>query len=188
MALKGKKLQSSDGKDIASFEKLFKRYYAELVKYAYGFTKDIDASEEIVQDFFYNYWKDRKRIIIKFSLKAYLYRAVRNNSLNYLESVRVRRKYAEKVLTMSKNMAGYEDRGMEYGELSKVIEDALDELPERCSTIFKMSRFDGLKYEEIAVKLSISVKTVEANIGKALRLLRERIENYNKPDVGKRSF
>jgi RNA polymerase sigma-70 factor, ECF subfamily len=162
--------------DITAFESLFRKYYADLVNYSCRLTRDMDAAEEIVQEFFYNYWKHRKEINIKFSLRAYMYRAIRNNTLNYLEAVSVRRKYADRVLSRSTAYGGYEDSSVELAELHERIDRILDELPERCRVIFCMSRFDGLKYEEIAERLSISVKTVEVNIGKALKLLRRKLE------------
>ena len=169
--------------DIAVFEMLFRKYYAELVNYSFVFTNDQDASEEIVQEFFYNYWKNRKRINIKFSLKAYLYRSIRNNTLNYLENLKVRRKYADRVLNLPGDRSGYENRELEYAELNEMIEKTLSELPERCRLIFRMSRFEGLKYEEIASQLSVSVKTVEANMSKALKLLRRRLSEYNESGI-----
>jgi RNA polymerase sigma-70 factor, ECF subfamily len=167
--------QKTRNSDIVAFETLFRKYYADLVSYSCKFTRDMDAAEEIVQEFFYNYWKNRKEIDIKFSLRAYLYRSIRNNTLNYLEAVSVRRKYADRILS-SANYQGYEDKSVEVSELNEKIEEILNELPERCRTMFCMSRFDGLKYEEIAEKLSVSVKTVEANISKALKLLRKKLE------------
>jgi RNA polymerase sigma-70 factor, ECF subfamily len=179
MAFKGIIYQSKTRKDdIAAFEKLFRTYYSDLVNYSFGYTRDMDASEEIVQEFFYNYWKNRKETNIKFSIRAYLFRAIKNNTLNYLDSLAVRKKYADRVLFLSENQPFYEEEGMEMDELNELIEETLDSLPERCSTIFRMSRHDGLKYDEIAAKLSVSVKTVEANMGKALKLLRERIGKY----------
>ena len=165
--------------DISAFEMLFRKYYAALVNYAYGFTKDMDASEEIVQDFFYNFWKNRREINIRLSIKSYLFRSIRNNSIKYLEAVAVRRRYAERVINAAKGNPGYENTDLEVKELKDLIEHTLKELPERCVNIFRMSRFDGLKYEEIAAKLSVSVKTVEANMGKALKLLRERLGKYH---------
>ncbi len=169
--------------DISAFEILFKKYYAGLVNYAYSFTKDIDAAEEIVQEFFYNYWKNRKDINIKFSVKSYLYRAIRNNSLKYIEALGVRKRYADRVLNASKDLRGYESTEIELAELNDMIEDALNELPERCGQIFRLSRFEGLKYEEIADQLSVSVKTVEANMSKALKFLRVRLGKYYQSDV-----
>ncbi len=184
MAFKGIKLKGRSGNDdIVEFEKLFRKYYAGLVNFSFSFIKDIDASEEIVQDFFYNYWKNRKEINIRFSVKSYLYRAIKNNSLKYLEAQAVRRKYADKVKDISKDHSGHENSELEYTELNRLIEKTLEDLPERCSQIFRMSRFDGLKYTEIAKELSISVKTVESNIGKALKLLRKRLGEYFKSDM-----
>ncbi|TVR71018.1 MAG: RNA polymerase sigma-70 factor [Marinilabiliales bacterium] len=170
--------QKTRNDDIAAFEMLFRKYYEPLVRFSTSFTDDVDSAEEIVQDFFYKYWKNRKEIRIKFSVKSYFYTSVRNNSLKYLEALDVRRKYAERVIAGDGEGSGYDDSGIEYSELNELIEGALDEMPERCSTIFRMSRFRGLKYEEIASELSISVKTVEANMGKALKILRERVGRY----------
>ena len=179
MALKGNRLHIRvRDDDVAAFEKLFRTYYAELVNYAYSFLKDLDVSEEIVQDFFYNYWKNRKRIIIRVSIKSYFYRAIKNNCLKYLDAVAVRRKYAEKIMEDSNENIGYEGKELEFYELHGLIEEILAELPDRCGQIFRLSRFEGLKYEEIAKELSVSVKTVEANMGKALKLLRERLARY----------
>ena len=169
--------------DISAFEALFREYYAELVNYSFSFLHDMDASEEIVQDFFYNYWKNRKRINIKVSLRSYLYRSIRNNSLKYLDALAVRRKYADRIISGSTGQTGYNTSELEFAELNEIIEDTLSELPERCSRIFRMSRFDGLKYDEIAKELSVSVKTVEANMTRALRFLRERLKKYNESIV-----
>lgn len=182
MALKGINIQRrTRNDDISAFEMLFRKYYAGLVSYAYSFLKDRDASEEVVQEFFYNYWKNRKEIKIKVSIQSYLYRSIRNNSLKYIDALAVRRKYADRVLLQTKEQAGYEDGELELAELNEIIEETLAKLPDRCSLIFRMSRFEGLKYEEIAAELSISVKTVEANMSKALRLLRERLGKKNEP-------
>jgi RNA polymerase sigma-70 factor, ECF subfamily len=168
--------------DISAFEMLFREYYASLVNYAYGFLKDRDDSEEIVQEFFYNYWKNRKNINIKISVKAYLFRSIRNNSLKHLDNIAVRKRYADRVLLRSMDQTDYENGEMELDELNRLIDATLSELPERCGRIFRMSRFDGLKYDEIARELSVSIKTVEANMSKALKLLRERLGKHYKAD------
>ncbi len=164
--------------DISAFEMLFRKYYPLLVRYSCTFTHDMDAAEEIVQDFFFNFWKNRKEINIKFSVKSYFYRSVRNNTLKYLEALEVRRKYATSVIEGAREAPGYEQSDVELSELHELIEETLEQMPERCSTIFRMSRFGGLKYEEIAGELSVSVKTVEANMGKALKMLREKLGRY----------
>jgi RNA polymerase sigma-70 factor, ECF subfamily len=166
--------------DINAFESLFRQYYATLCNFAVKYVKDKDAAEEIVQDFFYQYWKNRETMTINVSIKAYLYMSVRNNSLKYLRQKRVRQKYADDVSAkLSESQLHTSQDSLDIKELQNKIDEILDEMPERCATIFRMSRCEGLKYREIAHTLSISVKTVEANMGKVLQTLREKLRNYN---------
>lgn len=164
--------------DLAEFEKLFKSFYSPLCHYAYKFLKDMDIAEEIVQEFFYNYWKNRQTMDIQISIKSYMYRAIRNNSLKYIEHLKVVRKYEQNFIETNSANPGIDTNELEIKELNNIIEATLNELPERCSLIFKLSRFEGLKYNEIAEKLSISIKTVEANMGKALQLFRKNLKQY----------
>ncbi len=164
--------------DLAEFEKLFKSFYSPLCHYAFKFLKDMDLSEDIVQEFFYNYWKNRQTMSIQISIKSYMYRAIRNNSLKYLEHVKVVKKYEQNFIETNSNDAGLNSNELELKELNDIIETTLNDLPEKCSHIFKLSRFEGLKYNEIAEKLSISLKTVEANMGKALQLFRKNLKQY----------
>ncbi len=172
-----RKIQNSD---IAEFERLFNTFYAPLCRYALQFLKDMDLAEEIVQEFFYNYWKNREEIAIKISLKSYFYRSIRNNSLRYLEHVAITRRYAQSVVETQEEFGSeYASHELEMNELNGIIEQTLNDLPERSRRIFKMSRFEGLKYYEIAEALSISIKTVEADMGKALQLFRKRLKHYD---------
>ena len=165
--------------DLVEFEKLFKLFYKPLCHFAFKFLKDMDLAEEIVQDFFYNYWKNRQTMSIQISIKSYMYRSIRNNSLKYLEHLQVVKKYEQNFKETNSSEASFDTNELEVSELNEVIESTLNELPERCSQIFKMSRFEGLKYNEIAEKLSISIKTVEANMGKALQLFRKNLKHYD---------
>lgn len=164
--------------DLQEFEKLFKLFYKPLCHYANKFLRDMDIAEEIVQEFFYNYWKNRQTMNIQISIKSYMYRAIRNNSLKYLEHLAVVKKYENNYKETNLVEASIDVDSLELEELNEIIEATLNELPERCSQIFKLSRFEGLKYNEIAEKLSISVKTVEANMGKALQLFRKNLSHY----------
>lgn len=166
--------------DIKEFEKLFRKYYQPLCLFANKFLRDMDSAEEIVQELFYNLWKNKESISITSSIKAYLYQSVRNNSLKYIEHLAVKERYSNEVKRQQVNSATDESNSIELAELNDVIEKTLNQLPERCRQIFLLSRFDGLKYHEIATKLSISVKTVEANMGKALQLFRTNLKLYDK--------
>jgi RNA polymerase sigma-70 factor (ECF subfamily) len=166
--------------DIKEFEKLFRKYYKPLCLFACKFLKDMDASEEIVQELFYNYWKNRETTTITTSIKAYLYQATRNNALKQIEHMAVRERYSAEMKRQYEANNFIESNSVELEELHDVIEKTLKQLPERCRQIFILNRFEGLKYHEIATKLSISVKTVEANMSKALQLFRTNLKIYDK--------
>lgn len=175
----GKQRRIREG-DIEAFEQLFREYYAALCHYANSFVNSLDVAEEIVQEFFYNYWKNRQSIQIKVSVKSYLFTSIRNNALKHLEQLAVRQRYAERILASATEYDQITvSEELDARELKKIIDNALLDLPERSRIIFRMSRFEGLKYQEIANKLSISVKTVEANMSKVLQVLREKLKQYH---------
>lgn len=163
--------------NIEEFEKLFRKMYTNLCHYASRFLKDTDSAEEVVQDLFYYYWENRKQIKIKTSLKAYLYQATRNRCLKVIKHNAVRQKYIDSAMHNSDEQAN-ENANIESDELAQIIDKTLKQLPERRRNIFVMSRFEGLKYKEIAEELSISIKTVEADMGKALKLFRTNLKDY----------
>lgn len=161
--------------DIKEYETLFRSSYASLVRYAQVILKDHDTAEEIVQEFFFRLWQDKEKLNIESSLNGYLYRSVHNRCLHYIEHQKVVERHgADIVATMTEYHEPVTDQ-IYYNELQTRIAKVLKRLPEKCSTIFSMNRFDGLKYSEIADKLSISVKTVEANMGKALKEFRKAL-------------
>lgn len=168
------------GGDIKEFERLFTKYYEPLCRFANTFLKDMDTAKDIVQEFFYGFWKNRISFTLKLSLNSYLYQSIRNNALHYLQHIAVRQKYAEalKNETQDTFFVSQPDE-IGYRELNKVIDETLKQLPERCSRIFCLNRFEGKKYWEIAEILSISIKTVEADMGKALQLFRKALKDYN---------
>ena len=153
--------------DIKAFESIFRLYYTPLCLYATSITGEQEVAEEIVQDLFYVFWKERESLPILRSIKNYLYGATRNRSLQYLEHREVRYRYRYTP----------QDQ-LEYKELQSLVNRALGKLPERRLRIFRMHRFEGMKYAEIASSLSLSIKTVEAEMTKALQTLRKEIENY----------
>jgi RNA polymerase sigma-70 factor (ECF subfamily) len=164
--------------DIKSFEFLFRKYYTLLCNYAFKILKNIDASEEIVQDLFFNIWEKRHSITIESSVKSYLYKSTYNRSMLFLRHKSVKTRY-EKYLRDHDSQTGSDASvGIDVEELAGVIDRTLEELPERSRKIFILSRFEGLKYHEIAKKLSLSVKTIESNMGKALKLFRKNIKTY----------
>ncbi|PKQ60487.1 hypothetical protein BZG02_19230 [Labilibaculum filiforme] len=163
--------------NLQEFEKLFKAFYPSLCNYALRFVKDTNQAEEIVQELFCQLWETRKNLKIHTSLKAYLYKATYFNSLQVLRKRGVKTQYEEYIKT-HKPESSLPINSVEEKEIYSIVQNTLANLPERCSQIFKMSRFEGLKYQEIAIKLSVSVKTVEANMGKALKAFRKNLKDY----------
>jgi RNA polymerase sigma-70 factor (family 1) len=164
--------------DKKAFEQVFKSYYALLCRYAKSLVNDLDEAEEVVQNTFYMIWNKRESLEITGSLKAYLYRAVHNDCLNKLKHLQVRKVHAEDY--KHSNAGAYEDAGkvLQGKELRQKIEQAIAALPEQCGKVFRLSRFEELKYHEIAEQLQISVKTVENHMGKALKHMREQLKDY----------
>lgn len=165
--------------DVKAFEGIFRRYYSPLCLYAAGITGNMDVAEEIVQELFYVFWKEKEKLQVFRSIKSYLYGAVRNQALQYCEHLEVRNRYRETVLTANQHSKPSDPQDhLEYKELENLINRTLRKLPQRRLRIFRMHRFEGKKYAEIASALSLSVKTVEAEMTKALQTLRKEIENY----------
>lgn len=165
--------------DIQSFEKLFFGFYPGLLRYAKSLVLKNEIAEEVVQDVFYNVWKNRDSIRITRSWKAYLYRSVYNHSMMYLRKVRREMSLEEGLFPEKEGNSPNPFQELEYQEVSGVLSDTIGRLPERTREIFLLNRQEGLKYREIAERLSISVKTVEANMGKALSALRSSMEKYD---------
>jgi len=159
--------------DIKQFEALFRSSYASLVKYAKTLIKDHDTAEEIVQDLFFRLWQNKEKIKIESSLNGYLFRSVHNRCLHYIEHLKVVERHAQEMSFEQNITAESPSDVLHYKELQAKIAKTIEKLPERCGKIFCMNRFEGLKYSEIAEKLSVSVKTVEANMGKALKEFRK---------------
>jgi RNA polymerase sigma-70 factor, ECF subfamily len=164
--------------DQAAFEALFHSHYSKLCGYANTFLKDPDASEEIVQEVMFKIWVNRDSLQITTSIQSYLFRAVRNGCMNLIKHLEVREDYRMRNKTIGYESGGTPEEGMIVSELEQQIREAIDRLPLERRKVFILSRYDGLSYAEIAEKLNISVKTVENQMGKALKTLREELEDY----------
>jgi len=164
--------------NLKAYEMLFRQYYQMLCGYSLKFVGDPDVAEEIVQDLFYTLWEKRMELQINTSVKSYLFSAVHNRCLKFIEHRNVEQKYRSYYLQHESEIDSEPFDSANVIEMQQIINKTLDSLPERCGRIFRLNRFEGLKYHEIANKLSISVKTVEANMGKALKILRRNLKDF----------
>ena len=165
--------------DPSAFEQVFKTHFKDLHSYAITLVQDDAMAEEMVQQVFFKLWERAGKLTISGSIAAYLYRAVHNESLNYIKHQKVKAVHQLYVAhSMKDNHESSASKKLLTSELEKKIQEALNELPEQCRTVFQMSRFEELKYAEIAERLDISVKTVENHMGKALKMLRARLVDF----------
>lgn len=159
------------------FEQVFKSRFRALHVYAASFVGDPDLAEDMVQAAFCKLWEKYEDLEVRHSLTAYLYRSVYHECLNHLKHLKVRESHAAHARRRA-YLAEDTPAPLEASELEDSIRRALEALPEGCRTIFQMSRFESLKYQEIADRLQLSVKTVENQMGKALKILRARLAEY----------
>lgn len=163
--------------DVNAFQTLFNAFYANLVSYSHRFTQQQVISEEIVQDVFISIWERRRKIDIQSSLKSYLYRAVKNRTINYVKNQLPK----DQVTTdLNENLSVIEtiEELSDESELKEAIDQAISQLPDKCRTIFLLSRSEGLSHKEIAAELDISTKTVENQIGIAIKKLKISLKPY----------
>lgn len=156
---------------------IFKRYYNYLCKVVYKIIPDYTLVEDLTQEVFFELWRKKEQLSVTASLKAYIRRAAVNKSLNYIRDQKI--KFAdEEHYPVVKSKEPSATQKLEADELQVRIDEAIDRLPERCRVIFVLSRFEYMSYSEIANSLDISVKTVENQISKALKLLRVALQDY----------
>lgn len=156
--------------DESGFETIFRQFFPGLCAYANRFTSDMDAAEEVVQTVFIHLWEKRTELNIQTSLKSYLFRAVHNRCLNLKRNDAVRVRHHQ-LHQDSREQSEFFDPAI-VSDVQQRMYEAIGKLPPQRARIFRMSRFEALSYREIAEKLGLSVKTVEAQMGKALKQLR----------------
>ena len=174
----GQLIQSLARRDEASFEQVFKTHFKNLHAYACTITREESAAEEVVQQVFVKLWERSEGLSISGSVAAYLYRAVYNESLNYLKHQKVRSAYGQHVVHTMKNETEHAGKKLQLKELEGRLAEAMNDMPEQCRTIFQLSRFEELRYREIADRLGLSIKTVENQMGKALKILRVKLVDF----------
>lgn len=169
--------------DKSALKALFDHHYQMVCSTIHRFIRDHSLTEDLAQEVFVRFWEKREQINITSSLDAYLRRMAVNEALGYLR--RHKNRFTEE---MTPNISGGMEEDVEQQflqtELEVRIKDAINELPPRCQTIFKLSRFEDMTYQQIADEMEISIKTVENQMGKALKYLRQRLHGYLQVLIG----
>jgi len=161
--------------DVGAFEEAFHSYYSPLCAHAFGILKDPDDAEEMVQNVFVKFWNKKDHVTIATSFKSYLYQSVKNECLNYIKHRKVVAEHVQETVYLNKDSVTDD---VIASELQGRIDAVVQKLPPERKKIFLMNRSEGKKYKEIADELNIAVKTVENQIGKALKFLRVELAEY----------
>lgn len=162
--------------DQEAFKELFFDFYPSLCVFAQRYISSPETCEDIVQDTFFHIWKNRKKIKITSSLRNFLITSVRNNCIDYLRKQSTRQSYVEK--HSSQDITDTPEELYSIRELEEMLYTALNQLPYHVRRAFEMNRFENMTYNQIADEMSVSPKTVEAYISKALNLLRAKLKDY----------
>jgi len=162
--------------EYSDFESLFKTHNKALRNLAYNLVRDKDAAKDVVQEVFLKLWNNRQNLNLEDSIKHYLFKATAHTALNHL-------RFSKKLITLEddvlKNAVTSEtSTESNYSELEWRVRRAIDKLPPKCKAIYTLSRHEGLKYQEIADTLNLSLKTVENQMGIALEKLREDLKPF----------
>jgi RNA polymerase sigma-70 factor, ECF subfamily len=158
---------------------VYTSYFTQLLAYAYAMLKSEQDAEEAVQQVFLRLWEKKEIIDITSSLNAYLYKSVYNACLNQIRSQKVHSKFQVHTKHQTQDLTQSDaTQIMDRKDLSKRLTIAMNGLPEQCRTVFQLSRFQDLKYSEIAHYLGIAPKTVEQHMSKALKALRLELVDF----------
>ena len=160
---------------VDAFDLCFRRFYAPLVAFARSKTSDKDIAEEIVQNVFAELWERRETIPLKTEIKQYLFSVVRNDCYDFARHRKVEQKYLDYLNNRQDDSTAFFDTLVDE-DFQKLIKEVYNSLPEQCRIIFYMSRLEEMSYKAISEKLEISIKTVENQIGKALKLVRQLLD------------
>lgn len=158
-------------------QQLFQDHHQGLGRYAFTILKNQQEADDLVQQLFVTLWEKRSEIGSIENHRAYLYRAIYNRCLNEVKRSRRNHVGDEGLLEVHSNLHEVGEV-LQYNDLEKRVQSAVNQLPEKCAEVFKLSRFQELSYREISEQLNISVKTVENHMTKALRVMREELKDY----------
>jgi len=164
--------------DTEAFSEIFSAYFKDLVMFAFSITKEMASSEEIVQETFVKLWEDHKKLEIKTSLKSFLLKSVQNRCIDWHRHKKIINIHINYLLINNPIFDYDTDNYILWSELNELIDATMKRMPEKLRETYEMHRNDGLKYKEISISLSVSVRTIEVRISRALEFLRKELVDF----------
>jgi RNA polymerase sigma-70 factor (family 1) len=147
--------------DPDAFSDIFSAYYKDLVFFAYSFTHELSTAEDIVQDTFIKLWEDHEKLVVTVSLKSILLKTIQNKCIDWHRHRKIVNNSSTYIIDKSPLYESDTDNYVLRSELEGMIDKAIEDLPEKFKEAFELNRFKGLKYQEIAIKLNVSIRTIE---------------------------
>jgi len=169
--------------DISSFEVIYKSHYRRIFHFALQYLRDEEACSNIIQDVFSSLWENKKKLVAETNLNAWLFTVTKNRCLKYIRDLKSEERHlgnlAEQRMSLIHDALNSLDTSpMAFQEIEKIIQRTLNSLTPQCRRAFEMSRFDEMKYSEIANEMQIAQKTVETHISSALKIFRTALKDY----------
>lgn len=158
------------------FEALFKTYFNPLCNFAYKYLKDWEDAREVVQETFTKVWSNRQNINVHTSIQSYLYQATKNSVIDFVRKSQKKTKNEADIIRAKEDALSNDKDGLGSLMIKQAILQAMDKLKPKNKEIFRLNKLEGLTYREIASHLDISERSVEDNISRALKILKEELE------------
>jgi RNA polymerase sigma-70 factor (ECF subfamily) len=174
-----KLMQEIKADNMFAFDVLYKKYSKRLYKFAYSILKSSEESENIVQDVFLNLWEHRNNVEKNSSIKYYVFTIAYNSAISILRKKASESQFIEYLKSLQDLNQEPVNIEIEYNELTDKLNNIINHLPERQKEVYLLHKSEGLKYQEIADRLNISVNTVENHMSRALKAIREKLGNYS---------
>ena len=172
-------MQEIKADNMFAFDILYKKYCKKVYKFGYSILKSKEEAENLMQDVFLSLWVNRHKVEKDSSIKSYVFTITYNSAISTLRKKVRESEFVEYLKSLQEIREEPVDAGLEYKELTNKLEKIINELPRRQKEVYLKHKVEGLKYIEIAELLNISVNTIENHMSRALKTIRERLDNYS---------
>jgi RNA polymerase sigma-70 factor (family 1) len=172
-------MQEIKADNMFAFDILYKKYSNRLYKFGYSIIKSQEETENLIQDVFLSLWENRNKVVKDSSIKSFLFTIAYNSAISILRKKIKESAFIEHLMSLQEINVEPVNVELEYNDLTKKLDEIINELPQRQKEVYMLHKVEGLKYSEIAERLNISVNTIETHMSRALKTIREKLGNYS---------
>jgi RNA polymerase sigma-70 factor (ECF subfamily) len=172
-------MQEIKADNMFAFDVLYKKYCKRVYKFGYSILKSPEESENLMQDVFLSLWENRQKVEKDSSVKSFVFTITYNTAISIIRKKARESRFIEYLKSLQEITEEPVNVKLEYNELTTKLDEIINTLPQRQKEVYLLHRVEGLKYNEIAERLNISVKTIETHMSRALKTIREKLGNYS---------